>query len=83
MSDLIIGVIVDVVLHLILDKFQGLGIVWVTAAAWDLVILAAAEFVVLDPEVGLEELQGRWKPKQGRVSRCKKTTRFCGPDSGQ
>ena len=37
-------------------------------AARDFVVLHAAEFVVLDPKVGLENFQSRWKPKQCRVS---------------
>src|SRR6266542_2234905 len=54
MSDLIIGVVMDVVSHFILNNLQGLSIVRIATAAWDFVILDAAEFVVLDPKVGLE-----------------------------
>ena len=32
-------------------------------AAWDFVVLDAAEFVVLNPKVGLEYLQRRWEAK--------------------
>src|SRR6266496_2674324 len=63
MSDLIIGVVMDVVSHFILNNLQGLGIVWIATAAWDFVILDAAEFVVLDPKVGLEYHQSRWEAK--------------------
>ena len=54
MSDLIIGVVMDVVVHLILNDLQGRGIGCIATAAWDFVVLDAAEFVVLDPKVGLE-----------------------------
>src|SRR6266540_1538499 len=54
MSNLIIGVVMDVVSHFILNNLQGLSIVRIATAAWDFVILDAAEFVVLDPKVGLE-----------------------------
>ena len=54
MSDLIVGVVMDVVLHFILNKFQSVRIGFIATAAWDFIVLAAAELVVLDPKVGLE-----------------------------
>ena len=38
-------------------------------AAWDFVVRDAAEFVVLNPKVGLEYLQSRWETKERCVSR--------------
>src|SRR4029077_13469798 len=61
MSDLIIGVVMDIVLHFILNNLQGVGVGWIGFAAWDFVVVDAAEFVVLDPKVGLEYLQSRWE----------------------
>jgi hypothetical protein len=63
MSDLIIGVVMDVVSHFILNNLQGLGIGWIASAAWDFGVLDAAEFVVLNPKVGLEYFQSRWEAK--------------------
>src|SRR4030095_6269718 len=54
MSDLIIGVVMDVVLHFILNELQGVRVVLIATAAWNFVILDAAKFVVLDPKIGLE-----------------------------
>ncbi len=54
MSDLIVGVIVDVLIHVFVQRREGLGVIWIASAAWDFVILDAAEFVVLDPKVGLD-----------------------------
>ena len=68
MSDLIIGVVVDVLSHVFIQHREGGGIGWIATAARDFGVLDAAEFVVLDPKVGLEYLQRRWEPKQGRVS---------------
>src|SRR5438477_10525702 len=68
-SDLIIGVIVDVLIHVFVQRREGLGVIWVASAAWNFVILDAAEFVVLYPKVGLEYLQRSWEPEQCRVSR--------------
>src|SRR5205814_7722621 len=70
LSDLIIGVVMDVVSHFILNNLQGLGIVRIATAAGDFVVLDAAEFVVLDPKVGLEYFCRRCEPKQCRISRC-------------
>src|ERR1043166_5084429 len=72
-SDLIIGVVVDIVLHFILNYFQGLRIIWIATAAWNFVVLDATEFVVLDPKIGLENLKCRREPEQGSVSRCETT----------
>ncbi len=54
MSDLIIGVVMDVVSRFIVKDLQGLGVGFIATAAWNFVVLDAAEFVVLDPKVGLE-----------------------------
>ena len=63
MSDFIFGVVMDVVSHFILNNFQGVGIGRIAVASWDFAVLIAAEFVVLNPKVGLEYLQSRWEAK--------------------
>ena len=63
MSDLIIGVVMDVVFHFILNNLQGVAVGFIAMAAWDFVVRDAAEFVVLDPKVGLEYLQSRCEAK--------------------
>src|SRR5438034_427121 len=52
MSDLIISVVMDVVLHFILNNLQGVRVGFIATAAWNFVVLDAPEFVVLDPKVG-------------------------------
>jgi hypothetical protein len=54
MSDLVIGVVVDVLIHLVIHDLNGRGIGGIPASARDFVILDAGEFVVLDPKVGLD-----------------------------
>jgi len=54
MSDLIIGVVVDVLSHVRIKDRNGLGVEWIAAAASDFAVVDSAEFVVLDPKVGLE-----------------------------
>jgi len=68
-SDLIIGVVVDVLSHVRIKNLNGLGVEWIAAAASGFAVVDSAEFVVLDPKVGLEYLQRRWKPQQGCVTR--------------
>src|SRR5690242_5499591 len=46
MSDLIIGVVMDVGLHFILNNLQGLGIGWIARTAWGFDVPDAAEFIV-------------------------------------
>ena len=52
MGEFIIGVVVDVYRHVLVKDFQGRGVIWITAAAWNLAVLDSTEFVVLDPKVG-------------------------------
>ena len=68
MRDLIIGVVMDVISHLILNSLQRFDIGWVPMATWDFLVLDASEFVVLNPKVGFEYFQSRWETKQRRVS---------------
>jgi hypothetical protein len=50
-SDLIIGVIVDVYGHVLVEYLNGLGVGFIPGTTWDFVIPDATEFVVLDPKV--------------------------------
>ena len=68
MSDFIIGVVMDIVSHFILNNLQGLSLVWVATSPWDFAVLDAAEFVVLDPKIGLEYLERRCKPEQSGIT---------------
>ena len=69
-SDLIIGVVVDVLIHVFVQHREGGGVQWVASSARDFGVLDATELVVLDPKVGLEYFCRRCEPKQCRVSRC-------------
>ena len=66
-SNLIVGVIVDVYGHVFVKDFNGLSVVCIASAAWDFVILDAAEFVVLNPKVGFEYFCRRCESEQGCV----------------
>jgi hypothetical protein len=50
MSDLIISVIMDIILHFIFNRFQGVRIGFIARAARNFGILDAAKLVVLNPK---------------------------------
>ena len=54
MSDLILGVIMDILVHVFIQHSQRIMVGWVPATAWNFAVLDASEFVVLDPKVGLK-----------------------------
>jgi hypothetical protein len=54
MGNLILGVVVDVLVHVFIQHSQRIMVGWVPATAWNFAVLDASEFVVLDPKVGLE-----------------------------
>src|SRR5207248_8817543 len=68
MGDFIIGVVVDVYGHVFIQHLNGLGVSFIPSAARNFGILNAAEFVVLDPKVGLEYLCRRREPEQGGIT---------------
>src|SRR4029077_11071694 len=70
MGVLILGIIVDVLVHIAIKDFQGLGIDRTPSSSRDFAVLDACEFVVLAPEIGLENFGRRREPEQGRVSCC-------------
>ena len=68
--DLVVGVVVDVLGKVRIKNLQLGGVDGVPAAARDLAILDPAKFVVLDPEVGLQDLSRGGEPEQRRVPFC-------------
>ena len=82
-GNLIICVIMDILIHVLIEDLNGGGIGRVPSSPWDFVVLDAAEFVVLLPQIGFDEFRCRQQPKNSLVSRCKTATRSCGGDIGQ
>jgi hypothetical protein len=54
MSDLIIGIVVDVLSHISVQHCDVGGVEWTATSTRDFGVLDATQFVVLDPKVGLE-----------------------------
>src|SRR6476660_7729686 len=68
MGVLILGIIVDVLVHIAIKDLQGLSIDWTPSSSRDFAVLDPSELVVLAPEIGLEDFGRRREPEQGRVS---------------
>jgi hypothetical protein len=80
MGVLILGIIMDVLVHITIKDFQGLGVDWIPSSSRDFAVLDPSELVVLAPEIGLEDFGRRREPEQGRVSR--RDTAACSCRSG-
>jgi hypothetical protein len=57
MGEFILGVVVDVLVHVAVELFQSLGILRTAAPAGDLTVLYASELVVLLPQIGLQDFE--------------------------
>ena len=68
MGDFIIGVVVNVLGHIAVQYRHRSRIGRIPASTRDFFIWNASEFVVLEPEIGLNDFSRRRKPKHGCVS---------------
>ena len=68
MRKLIVGIVVNVLRHILIENCKGGGVGCVPTPAWDFAVRDSAEFVVLHPKVGLEDFRCGREPEQGRVS---------------
>ena len=73
-GELILGIVVDILVHVPIEHFQGSGVGGTPTPAWDFAVLDASQFVVLLPEIGFEGLERSQEPEYGRVSRCEPAT---------
>ena len=78
MADLIVGVIMDILVHVLIQHFHGGGIGWVPGSPWNFAVLDAGEFVVLLPQIGFNEFCCRQEPKNIRVTPGETATRSYG-----
>ena len=68
MADLILGVVVDVIGHVVIEILELFGVGLVAASARDFVVLDSAELIVLLPEIGLENFGGREKTQDRDIA---------------
>src|SRR4051812_5242304 len=71
---LVVGVVVDVLVHVLVDDGERLGVGTTSTSARDLTVLDAAELVVLLPEIGFEQLRGGEELENRSVARRERLT---------
>ena len=64
---LILGVVVNVLIHIPIEDRKRSGVGWIPTSAWNFAVLDSPEFVVLHPEIGLEDFRGGREPKQSGI----------------
>ena len=74
MADLIVGVIMDILVHVLIQHLHGRGIGWIPSSPWNFAVLDAGEFVVLLPQIGFDDFCCRQESENGRVSLRKTAT---------
>ena len=70
MGELVLGVIMDVLVHIPIQNFQGSGVDRISSSARDFAVLVSPEFVILHPEIGLEDLRRSRESEHGGIARC-------------
>ena len=67
-GNLIVGVIMDILVHVPIQHFDGVRIGWVPGSAWNFAVLDSSELVILLPQIGFDEFCCRQESKNVRVS---------------
>ena len=73
MGEFIVGVIMDVDVHVLIEHLYRFGERRISTSAGFFAVYDSREFVVLDPEIGLQDFRGRGKPEQSGVALIKFT----------
>src|SRR6266436_5348414 len=68
MGNLIVSVVVDVLVHVLVQHRERPGVGRIPGPAGDFVVLDSAEFVVLLPQIGLDDFCCRQESENVRVS---------------
>ena len=63
MGALILGVVVDVLIHVLIELRHSVVVRLISAAVRLFTVLDSGEFVVLNPKIRFEDFCGRCKPK--------------------
>src|SRR5439155_24750970 len=75
MTDLIVSVVVDVLVHVLIQHRERLGVGRIPGAAGDFGVLDSAELVVLLPQIGFDDFCCRQESENVRVSPRETATR--------
>ena len=68
MGELILGIIVDLLGHVLIELLDSLLVSWNWSSARHFAVWDARELVILDPEIGLENFDRGSKPEQGGIA---------------
>ena len=71
MGALILGVIMDVLVHVFVQLRQCFVVSGISAPVRLLAVLDPGQLVVLDPEIGFQDFGGSCEPEQSCIARCK------------
>ena len=77
MGDLIVGVVVDVLIHVIVQHLKRRGVGRTPSPARDFVVLDPAELVILLPQIGFDEFYCRQESENVRVSPWETAATIC------
>src|SRR5258705_3179499 len=73
-ADLIIGVIMDILVHVLIQLLDRRGVGRIPASPWNFAVLDAGEFVVLLPQICFDDFCRRQESENVRVSLRKTAT---------
>ena len=68
MGPLILGVVVDVLIHVLIQLRYRVVVSGISGAVWFFTVLDSSEFVVLNPEIGFENFRCGGEPEKSSVA---------------
>jgi hypothetical protein len=77
-AELILGIVVDILKHVPIHHEQSSDVGGTAASPWDFAALDASQFVVLLPQIALDDFDRSQEPENGHVSVCETATAFFG-----
>src|SRR3954470_20278945 len=76
MANLIVGVVMDVLVHVPIQHFDSIGVGLTPRSAWHFGILDSGELVVLLPQIGLDDFCRRQESENGGIALVQAAERF-------
>jgi hypothetical protein len=76
MAELILGIVVDILGHVPIQHLKGLDVGCTPTSTWDFAVLDASQFVVVLPQIALEDFDRSQESKNGYVSPCEIASSF-------
>jgi hypothetical protein len=89
MREFVLGVVMNILRHVRVERYKEVSVGLVAASAWDFVVLDSTELVVLLPQIGFKDFERRKKAQNIYVAVCRPVVEVvvlscmgyqCGPD---